>query len=504
MAHRHASAEIDDTSANRAKSTGYVLIAVIYLLGLFMGALDTGIVTPCRTVVQTDLGVGDQLGVWMITIYTLAYAASIPVMGKLADKYGRKYIYLASILLFGTGSLMCGLSQTVGSFNFLLISRAIQALGGGGIMPVATAEFGTAFPPEKRGMALGLVGGVYGIANIFGASAGSLILDIFGQHNWQFIFYVNVPISIFIIIAGLFCLPNTKERDVRPIDGFGILVLTVMILSLLYGLKNLDFFSFATSVQKTDVYPFLLLSLVMLPLFIFVEHHAKDPVMNLAYFHDVDIVLTLVLSIITGLVMMGIIFIPQFAENAVRLPSGDGGYFVIILGAFAGVGAPVSGKLIDRFGVKIVLGFGFVCSAIGALYLAFVACAHPTMANVVVCLVFLGLGIGFTMGTPLNYMMLAKTDIKESNSALATLSLVRSIGTAVAPAIMVAFIAHAGTAMQDRIMDVLPTEVSVSPSPTHRNSPTSSTSSRRTTTPRTCWPTWTYPTSPACRPSRST
>ena len=172
----------------KKKNLNFGLIMAVYLLGIFMGALDTGIVTPARTIIQNYMGVSDTLGIWMITIYTLAYAASIPVMGKLADRAGRKYIYLVSIFLFGAGSLLCGLTEASGSFTMLLIARAVQAIGGGGIVPVATAEFGTTFPPEKRGMALGLVGGVYGVANIFGASAGSAILDIFGTNNWQFIF----------------------------------------------------------------------------------------------------------------------------------------------------------------------------------------------------------------------------------------------------------------------------------------------------------------------------
>jgi MFS family permease len=90
---------------SQSKEKSWVLIAVVYLMGIFMGAIDTGIVTPARTVIQNNLSVSDKTGIWMITIYTLAYAASIPIMGKLADKFGRKYIYLASILLFGTGSL---------------------------------------------------------------------------------------------------------------------------------------------------------------------------------------------------------------------------------------------------------------------------------------------------------------------------------------------------------------------------------------------------------------
>ncbi len=296
-----------------------VLLAV-YLFGIFMGAIDTGIVTPARTIIQNDLGVDDQTGIWMLTIYTLAYAASIPVMGKLADRYGRKPIYLVSITLFGLGSLLCGLSAEVGGFGFLIAARAIQAIGGGGIIPIATAEFGSSVPLEKRGMALGLVGGVYGVANIFGSSAGSLILDIFGTHNWQFIFYINVPISIAIIVAGIIFLPNHKVENVAKIDLLGITLMVAMILSLLYGLRNIDFFDFATSVTSLEVYPFLLGFLVLLPLFILAERRAEDPVLNLRYFTDFAIGVTLLLSFLSGVILMGVIFVPQFAENAFAHP----------------------------------------------------------------------------------------------------------------------------------------------------------------------------------------
>ena len=447
------------------KKIGLGLIMAVYLLGIFMGAIDTGIVTPARTVIQNNLMVDEKTGIWMITIYTLAYAASIPIMGKLADKMGRKYIYLTSIFLFGLGSLFCGLSQDFGSFNMLLIARAVQAIGGGGILPVATAEFGTTFPPEKRGMALGLVGGVYGIANIFGASAGSAILDLFGTNNWQFIFYVNLPITMFILIAGLTVLPNTKEKNVKKIDGIGIAVLTVMILCLLYGLKNIDFFDFAATFSSTSVYPFIIIFTALLPLFIIIEKKAQDPVMNLSYFQNASIIITLVLAFVTGVVMMGMIFVPQFSENALKMSSGSGGYFVIILGLFAGIGAPISGRMIDKFGVKIVLGFGFFASIIGSLFLIFVTANTPNLFTVIICLMLIGTGIGFTMGTPLNYMMLDNTKEEESNSALATLSLVRSIGTAIAPAIMIGFIAHAGIAMQANVMELLPQEVSIPPLP---------------------------------------
>ena len=431
----------------------------LYLLGIFMGAIDTGIVTPARTIIQNDLGVDDQTGIWMITIYTLAYAASIPVMGKLADRFGRKPVYLVSILLFGLGSLLCGLSEATGSFAFLVAARAIQAVGGGGILPIATAEFGTEVPVEKRGMALGLVGGVFGVANIFGSSAGSLILDVFGAHQWQYIFYVNLPISVVIIAGGLVFLPNHRTTSVAKIDLLGIALLVGMVLSLLYGLRNLDFFDLAGSLASTDVYPFLIAFAVLLPLFILAERRAEDPVTNLHFFRSRPIVLTLGIAFLTGFILMGTVFVPQFAENALHVPSGKGGYFVIILGLASGIGAPLSGRLTDALGPKRVLGFGLGASIVGALVLILWTIPQPSMLSVVVALALLGLGLGFSVGSPLNYMMLEQTRTEESNSALATLSLIRSIGTTIAPAIMVGFLAHSGTLVQDQLTSLLPTQV---------------------------------------------
>jgi EmrB/QacA subfamily drug resistance transporter len=446
-------------TATNPKPLHFGLIMVIYLCGIFMGAIDTSVVTPARTVIQNGLGVGDQTGIWMITIYTLAYASSIPIMGKLADRLGRKTIYLICIILFGTGSLLAGLSQYIGHFGFFLMARAIQAIGGGGIMPIASAEFGTTFPEDKRGMALGMVGGVYGIATVVGGSLGSAILGAFGLQNWGFIFFINIPISLFIIICGFIFLPNTKIDDVKPIDKWGTLFLVMMILSLLYGLRNIDFFNFVKSFTSTDVYPFLIIFIVLLPFFIFAEKKAADPIMNLDYFREAPIVITLIISFITGVIMMGMVFVPQFAENALRMQQGSGGYFVMVLGIFAGVGAPVSGRLIDRYGPKLIMGAGFLLSIIGSLFLVLITTSYPNLLTVAICLILIGLGMSFTMGTPLNYMMLDNTKKADSNSALATLSLIRSVGTAIAPAVMVGFIAHAGVTAEANITAQLPKEL---------------------------------------------
>ncbi len=438
------------------KKKNFALIATIYLLGLFIGAIDTGIITPARPIIQNQLGVDANLGIWMITIYTLTYAAIIPISGKLADKKGRKPIYLLSIALFGTGSLICAFSAIADSFLILMLGRIVQASGAGGIMPVATAEFGTSFPEEKRGMALGLVGAVYGIANVLGASVGSAVLDIAGVENWQWIFLINIPICIFIVIAGIIVLPNNRADEIKATDKLGTLLMTLIILSLLYGLKNLDFFDFIPSFTSLNVWPFILLSALLIPIFVKVERKAEDPIFHIEYASNRQIMVTLVLGIVVGCSMMGMIFIPQFSENCLKMASGSGGYFVIILGVCSGGSSMMSGKLIDKRGAKPVMAAGFITTIIGCLYLSFIAVKFVNLLNVIISLVIIGFGLGLTMGTPLNYMMLQNTSDEESNSALATLSLVRSIGTAIAPAIMVGFIVHAAGGMQTELMNVLP------------------------------------------------
>ena len=441
---------------SKVKKNNLVIILVLYLLGLFMGALDTGIVSPARAVIQGQLGVSETVGIWMITIFTLAYAVSIPISGKLADIFGRKTLYIISIFLFGAGSLICSISSSYDSFTLLLIGRVIQAIGGGGIIPIVTAEIGTSFPPEKRGMALGLVGGIYGIANILGSSAGSFILGIAGNTGWHWLFLINVPISIFIVIGAIFALENKKMEVVKKMDVSGIIVIATMILSLMYGLTNIKFYDFANTLTSGNVYPFLIAFLVLIPVFVFIEKKAEDPVINLKYFTDKNMVLTFMASIIVGLALMGMVFVPQFAENALKIRTGAGGYFVTALGLFAGIGAPLSGKLIDKYGAKIILIIGFSFTVIGSLFLAIVATKVLTITSVLIGLFFMGLGMGFTMGTPLNYMILSAVPKSESSSALSTLSLVRSIGTALSPAIMIGFLATAGVQVQTSLIDSLP------------------------------------------------
>lgn len=444
-------ASTDFTAPKRWK-----LVLVLYLAGIGMGALDMGIVNPARTVIQNGLGVDDKVGVWVFTIYTLAYAAAIPVIGKIADIIGRKPVYVLAIGLFGLGSLGCGLSQDFSSLGLLLASRAIQAIGGGGMMPVATAAVGTIVPPSKRGMALGLVGMVYGVASVFGGSAGSLVLDIAGQENWQWIFYINVPIAVIVVALGIWALPQENQSSDRKLDLPGVFILVIMITALLWAFQNLDFTNISKSIQDRDVWVGLLIFVILLPVFWVAEKRARDPLIDFKYFGTINVGCTLMFGAVSGILMMTVMFIPQFAENCMRLPSGAGGYPTIIIGVASAVGAPLSGRLTDQFGPRAVLGVGVVISTIAGFMLIYWASAHPGIISNSVSIFVMGLGLGFLMGAPLTYLILHLIPESDANSGQATLSLIRSLGTTLAPAILVGLLATAMGGLSGKVMDAMP------------------------------------------------
>lgn len=453
-----ASASASDNIEAPPKRWG--LILTLYLAGIGMGALDMGIINPARTVIQNSLGVPEQTGVWVFTIYTLAYAAGIPIIGKVADLIGRKPVYMLAIGLFGIGSLGCGLAQDFSSFGLLLVSRVIQAIGGGGMMPVATAAVGTIVPVAKRGMALGLVGMVYGVASVFGGSLGSLILDIAGRENWQWIFYINIPIAIAVVALGVWALPKQKSHDSRRLDLFGIVMLVVMMSALLWAFQHLDFTQTAESLRDTNVWVALLIFLVLAPLFWVWERAVArrdgNPIINFDYFATVPMTATLLISAISGILMMSLMFIPQFAENSMRLPTGAGGYPTIIIGLATAVGAPISGRLTDKHGPRVVLGIGLAGSVVAGLMLIFWAGPHPGFWSAAISIAIMGLGLGFLMGAPLTYLVLYLVPERDANSGQATLSLIRSVGTTLAPAILVGLLATAMGGLGPSVMNAMP------------------------------------------------
>lgn len=441
------------TDKKEKKSNGIILL--IFLLGIFMGAMDNGIVSPAREIIQNGFGVASGLGIWMITIYTLTFAISMPIVSKLSDRLGYRKIYIFGISTFGLGSLLCGLTSFTDNFSLFLIARVIQAIGAGGIIPIATNVISQSFPIEKRGTALGLVGAMYGMATILGPTIGSFVLNLVGTVSWFWLFFVNVPISLTIILLS-YKIPKLQlSDDKKPIDFAGAVLLAVVIGSLMYALTNIDFFHFVTSIKSINVFPYLISFIVFLPILILVERKVVDPMLNIKYFENEEMVLIFILSFVVGIGMMGMVFIPQFSENVMRITPGTGGYIVTILALFSGIASPLSGRLIDKKGAKFVIIIGFTLNILGTLSMAFLATRVLSFVGLLPGLILMGIGVGFTIGAPLNYLILQTVPKEEGATALGTMSLMRSIGVAMAPNLMIGFVINATKQLQSNIMNLI-------------------------------------------------
>lgn len=432
------------------------ILMVMFLLGIFIGAMDDGIVSPARTIIADALNVSADVSIWMITIYTLVYAVVMPISGKLADRYGKKKLFVISIAIFGIGSALSGMSDYLNSYSFLIVARVIQAVGGGGIMPIATAFIGESFPKEKRGSALGITGATYGIATTLGPTIGSAILNLFGNDNWGILFFINVPICIIVLLISIKVKIQEPKYTDRKLDVKGSVVLSLMILGIMYGVTNLNFHDFYSSITSTKVYPYLIIFVVLLPIFIYLEKKAEDPVLNLNFFKNRNIVITLIMAFVVGCGMMSVVFIPQFGENVLRIPQGSGGYLITIVALCSGMAAPIGGKFIDKFSAKAVLLVGFTFSIVSSLLLAFNVCKTNSAPMLFISLILMGIGMGLTMGTPLNYLMQVNVKKADASSAQATVSLIKSLGIAISPNILVNFIAVAGDKMPSKLMEVMP------------------------------------------------
>ena len=223
-------------------------------------------------------------------------------------------------------------------------------------------------------------------------------------------------------------------------DLVGSALFVAFVLLLLIGVKGIDATALTESLAQPSTWLSLLGAVAILPLFRFVERRAASPVFNLEYLHSRPIVITMIVSFFIGCFIISLVLVPELAEFAMGDPLGSGGYYVMAIGLTSFVTTPVGGKLIDKLGPKSVLMSGLAISIGGLLFLALVVMPHPTSVGLIAGLAIVGAGMGLAMGAPTNYMILENTSKDESTSAIATITLVRQIGTSIAPALLIGII----------------------------------------------------------------
>src|SRR5438105_11934734 len=198
------------------------------MVALFLAALDQTIVATALPRIVTDLGGISQYS-WVFTAYMLASTVTVPLYGKIGDVYGRKRLMLFAVVVFIIGSALCGIAQNM---TELVIFRAIQGLGAGGLIPLAMAVIGAIVPPRDRGRYQGLIGAVFGSASIIGPAVGGFIVD---HTTWRWIFYVNLPVGALALAVISVTMPRRAPQTERSIDWIGAVLLGGSTTSLLLG-----------------------------------------------------------------------------------------------------------------------------------------------------------------------------------------------------------------------------------------------------------------------------
>ena len=424
---------MDDKTRNK--------ILLVLFLGVLMGALDIAIVAPALPSIQKFFGVGDRVLAWTFTIYVLFNLISTPLMAKLSDTFGRRSIYTLDVALFALGSLVVALSPQ-NTFAILLFGRALQGFGAGGIFPVASAVIGDTFPPEKRGGALGLIGAVFGLAFLVGPILGGIILTIAG---WQWLFIINLPIALAVVIMGWQVLPVTHPASNRPFDWAGMLVLGVMLASLAYGLNQIDTQNFFGSVASLSVWPFLLIGIVLLFVFPRIEKKAEDPILNLNLFKSRQTVIASMLSAGAGLGESGMVFIPALAVAAMPaiINEHNASYLLMPVVLAMAVGSPLVGRLLDKFGSKVMVFGGTFLLAIGMIMLSN-ATLISMLWGFIASAAVIGLGLSSLLGAPMRYIMLNEASAADRTSAQGLITLFTSVGQLTSSALIGAVAASMG------------------------------------------------------------
>lgn len=416
-------------------------ILLVLFIGVLMSALDIAIVAPALPSIQSFFGVGDRVLAWTFTIYVLFNLISTPIMAKLSDMFGRRSVYVMDVALFATGSLIVALSPQK-FFSVLLLGRALQGFGAGGIFPIASAVIGDTFPPEKRGGALGLIGAVFGLAFILGPILGGIILTI---TDWEWLFIINMPIALIVIIMSWRLLPTKSTKSTRPFDWAGMLVLSVSLASLTYGLNQIDVQNFFNSLVSLNVLPFLLSGIVLLFVFQRIEKKAEEPVLNLNLFKNRQTVITSILSAGAGLGESGMVFIPALAVAALPgvINTHNASYLLMPVVLAMAVGSPLVGRLLDKFGSKVIVFAGTFLLAVGMMMLSngsLISALWGFIASGVV----IGLGLSSLLGAPMRYIMLNEASMADRTSAQGMISLSTSVGQLTSSALIGAVAASMG------------------------------------------------------------
>ncbi|MEO6351159.1 MAG: MDR family MFS transporter, partial [Candidatus Limnocylindrales bacterium] len=363
-----------------------ILFAI--LLGLFLSALDQTIVGTALPTVVTDLK-GNELYTWVVTIYLLTSTITGPIYGKLSDQFGRRNLLMIGIGLFLIGSFLSGLSQDM--FQLILF-RGIQGLGAGALFPISLAVIGDLFTPSERGKYQGLFGAVFGLSAIIGPALGGFLTD---QISWHWVFFVNLPVGAVALAIIWRLLPAHQASGVtRKVDLLGVFVFTLALVPILIGLTNKQ------ALEWTDpwVGGLIVLGLVLLGVFVWIESRAKEPIMPLGLFRNRTYSISIIAAFFASFGFFGaIIFLPRWYQVVNGSSATESGYQLLPLLAGLIIASIISGQIVSRTGRYKWMTVAALITLTTALFLLTNLRADTPPPVLYIWQFIAGVGIGPTM-----------------------------------------------------------------------------------------------------------
>ncbi len=399
------------------------------MIGTFMAVLDATIVNVGLPKIMASFGVGLEKIEWVLTAYMLSTAVMLPTSGWLADKFGYKRVYFMGLFFFTLGSLLCGISTTE---NLLILSRIIQGLGAGSLMPVGMAIITREFPPEKRGIALGFWSISSAASLSFGPLIGGYLVDNF---SWPLIFDVNIPIGIAGMLATGIIQKEYRNKHVGKFDITGFVTVIIFLPVLLYALAEGNASTNAGGWHSPVILACFLVSALTFIIFIYNELTVKDPLIDLRLLKEFNFGITTLISFIFGIGMFGSTFLlPLYLQNSLNYTAIQAGAVFLPLGLIQGIAAPIAGVVADKSNAKVPIILG-----LGLLVLSFFLNSKMSFMTehsyIMTTLYMRGLGMGILFG-PLTALGLKNVPRAKMAQASGLNNVIRQVGGSFGVAIL--------------------------------------------------------------------
>jgi EmrB/QacA subfamily drug resistance transporter len=407
----------------------WTLAAVAF--GLFMIMLDNTVVNVALPSIEKDLHISISELEWIVTAYALVFAALMITGGKLADMYGRRRIFVVGLAIFTLSSLACGFAP---SSSFLIGARAVQGAGAALMNPATLSIITATFPPKQRGQAIGIWAGVSALALAIGPLVGGLIVD---NINWNWIFFVNVPVGAAGIVASQIFISESRDTShEQRLDVPGLLTSGLGLFAVSYALIEGN----QKGWSSPEIISFFVASAVLLVGFVLLERHQRLPMLDLSLFRIGAFAGANTVAMLVSLGMFGVFFfVSLYVQNILGYSPTKAGAVFLPMTVLIILVAPIAGRLSDRIGSRWLMGGGMTLLS-GSLLLYQRVGLHSTFWTLLPAMLLGGVGMAMTM-SPMTSAAMGAVPIDKAGVGSGVLNSFRQVGGSLGIALIGAILA---------------------------------------------------------------